>query len=136
MEYSVKSSTVEAFANQAGIQTKSGTLFTLNNRFEFNTKNTQYVAQFLEGETSVAKFYQKVKDGTVKFLTREEASDLLEIISSRLNFFGDASALHKGALTHLQQNLPNLGFSKETPYMQERKPSQNAKNWAWELNNE
>ncbi len=136
MENSLRHSTVEAFAERAGIHARVGAIFIYSDRFEIQTDNGEYILKFREGDVPVAKFYKPADDGSVKFLTREEASDLLEILSSRMNFFKHISAYDEAALTYLKQNLPNLGFSKETPLMKGIKPAQNAKNWAWELNNE
>lgn len=136
MKHSVANSTVEAFSKKAGLQVKNGNAIFGEGQFEVYTEIGNYVAKFREGDTPVAKFYHTSDDGSVKFLTREEAMDLMSIIQSSLVDPEHTLTPPVVAYAHLQQNLPTLGFSKETPYMQERRASQNAKKWAWALNNE
>ncbi|OFW88388.1 MAG: hypothetical protein A3J37_08985 [Alphaproteobacteria bacterium RIFCSPHIGHO2_12_FULL_45_9] len=148
MKYSVANSTVEAFSKKAGLPVKNGEVTFFKDRFEVSTEIGNFISKFHEGNSPVAKFYKEIDSGSVKFLTREEAVDLMAIIHDHLEVmaamhtdlahFKNQSTSPKAAYSHLLQNLPNLGFAKETPYAQYQPPlsAPNARNWAWALKNE
>jgi len=148
MTNSLSDSTVEAFAAKAGLKFDQVYFHEFATQFEVHSGDRVFVAKFFEGTTPVAKFYEAFEDGSVKFLTREEASDLLKVISRGLDVYGavisyewnvsaDVNSSKWGVIRHLEKNLPNIGFRPDTPTMTYRAPQpvvQNAKEWRWSLN--
>ena len=140
MTHSLANSSVEAHAARAGIPDKNGALEVQDDRFVVTTGSGEYTAKF----TMLGQDVEQFTSSTLgRHLTREEAADLMVMIQNALPLF-ERVELH-AVLTRLENNLPNLGFAKDTPLMgtaparelaatATARAQRNALVWRWALN--
>ncbi len=133
MTHSLSSSSVEAFAAQAGIPDTTGVLAIGEETFTITAASGEYTARFLNNRTDVAQFTSATLG---RDLTREEAMDLITLIENEIP--KDQAHVFAPTIAHLKENLPTLGFTKSTPLMVETAPVVpkrviNARQWVWSL---
>lgn len=136
---SLKNSTLQAFAANAGIKDKSATISIIDGEgFSIETGEEHYILTFTKTReedghtisTPVELFEFVSRD---RMMTREEARDAISII--RENISNADQQKYADILDRLDANLPSLGFQQSTP-LYEYKPAKtrNAKTWTWSLN--